>query len=106
MKKTVKKLDNNVVKALTKVCEYAKGSINGFEWLTHRADYANFPHSLLITCVFDTREHLQQAIKQKNDMFLIKYIQQSLLERGIVLKNAKLNVNFDTEENGASEKLL
>ncbi|MGK0307021.1 MAG: hypothetical protein ACI8UG_002783, partial [Gammaproteobacteria bacterium] len=47
MNKTVKKLDNNVIKALTIVCENAKQDIVGFEWLTHSANYANFPGSLV-----------------------------------------------------------
>jgi len=33
MNKTVKKLDNNVVKALTIACEMAKQDTVGFEWL-------------------------------------------------------------------------
>jgi hypothetical protein len=106
LKKTIKKLDNNVCKALTQVCEYAKHEIEGFEWLTHTADYANFPHSLLVTCVFDTNKHLNNAVIAQNDVFLIKHIQQSLLKQGIVLKKAKSNVRFDTEEDGASERLL
>ena len=106
MKKTIKKLDNRVIKALTRVCEYAKDNIQGFEWITHTADYSHFPSSLAVTCVFKTNQSLNQAKCDQNDIFLIKYIQQSLLKDGIVLKKPTHNIHFDTEENGAAERLL
>ena len=106
MNKTSKKHERNITKALTKVCEYLKYEIEGFAWITHTVDYAHFPDSLVITCVFDTQEHLNKAIEQQNDLFLIKYIKQTLLQHSILLNSAKLNLKFDTEENGASDKLL
>lgn len=106
MNKTVKKLDNNVVKALNAVCESAKDSIDGFEWITHSADYANFPHSLVITCVFDTRESQINAEQNGQHALLVKNIQNALLKVGILLKQAKKNIQFDSEQTGATERLL
>ncbi|MFA3790347.1 Fis family transcriptional regulator [Aliiglaciecola sp. SL4] len=97
-KSTVKKLDENTIKALTNVCETAKQKIAGFDWLTHTADYSNFPSSLVITCVFQTEQHLKDAQSQQQDAFLRKLIQQQLLNVGIVLKKPKQNVFFDSEE--------
>lgn len=98
MNKTVKKLDNNVVKALTIVCETAKQEIVGFEWLTHSANYANFPGSLMVTCVLDTANSLDVMLAKQQDHDLRKLIQKQLLKAGILLKDARRNVFFDTEQ--------
>jgi hypothetical protein len=98
MKKTVKKLDNNVVKGLTAVCETFKAKQAGFEWITHTADYSNFPASLVITCVFDTNEALRKAKESKLDIDIRIQVQQQLLKMGVLLKDAKRHVCFDTEE--------
>lgn len=98
MNKTVKKLDNNVVTALTIVCEMAKQDIVGFEWLTHSANYANFPGSLMVTCVLDNSNSLDLMLANQQDQELRKQIQKQLLKVGILLKDARRNVFFDTEE--------
>ncbi|RTE85864.1 MULTISPECIES: hypothetical protein [Gammaproteobacteria] len=53
MKKTDKKTDNQIIKALTEVCERAKFETSGFVWLTHAVDYNRFPQSLKVTLVFN-----------------------------------------------------
>jgi len=98
MNKTVKKLDNNVVKALTIVCEHAKQDIIGFEWLTHSANYANFPGSLVITCVLNQSDSLNLMLVSEQDKELRKQIQKQLLKAGILLKDARHHVFFDTEQ--------
>ncbi|GAC14871.1 hypothetical protein [Aliiglaciecola lipolytica] len=98
MKSTVKKLDDNTVKALTKVCEQAKSTISGFDWLTHRADFSNFPNSLVITCVFLNEQQIVDAKANQHDAYLRKLIQSQLLKVGIVLKDVRRNVFFDSEE--------
>jgi hypothetical protein len=98
--KTIKKLDNNVIKALTIVCENAKNNhdVVGFEWLTHSAYYANFPASLVVTCVFDNNQSLQKAIATHQDRDIQKSVQAQLLKVGILLKDVRRNVCFDTEQ--------
>ena len=54
MKKTDKKMDNHIRRVLTDVCETSLKDINGFAWLTHTVNYAQFPQSLKVICVFDT----------------------------------------------------
>jgi hypothetical protein len=98
MNKTVKKLDNTVVKALNVVCENAIQDLFGFEWLTHSANYANFPGSLLVTCVFDTNQSLHDMLAKHQDQDLRKQIQKQLLKAGVLLKDVRQNVCFDTEE--------
>jgi hypothetical protein len=98
MNKTVKKLDNNVVKALTIACEIAKQEIIGFEWLTHSANYSNFPGSLMITCVLDKPQSLDVMLVNEQDIELRKQIQKQLLKAGILLKDVRRHVFFDTEE--------
>lgn len=97
MQKTVKKLDNNVLKALTKACEEAKEKVEGFEWLTHYAHYDRFPGSLAVICVFDSPESLAGACEQQSDVYMRKLIQNHLLKVGIVLKDARKHVFFDNE---------
>jgi len=48
MRKTDKKLDNQLIKLLTEVCETALEDFSGFQWLTHIVDYSNFPKSLKV----------------------------------------------------------
>jgi hypothetical protein len=103
MNKTTKKLDNNVIKALTLVCDSAKEDIDGFVWLTHTADYSRFPGSLRVICVFASVAQLIAAQVQGADQRLI---QQSLFTAGILLKNAKQHVTFDSEESGAEARWL
>ena len=103
MKKTVKKLDDNVIKALTKACETAKESIAGFEWLTHTANYDNFPGSLTVICVFDNDQSLNNATVKEEDIYLRKLIHSNLLKAGILLKDARKHVRFDSEESCENE---
>ncbi|GBL06310.1 Fis family transcriptional regulator [Glaciecola sp. KUL10] len=57
--KTEKKLESNIVKALTEVCENYKEKAEGFEWLTHV--YKSKNKGLKIYCVFQNRQFIQTA---------------------------------------------
>lgn len=96
--KTQKKTDNNIRIALTEVCEQALQEVPGFKWLTHQADYSNFPASLLVTCVFDTEEHVLQAKTAGHTSAMQKRIHGKLLKVGIVVKRVAQQVIFDSEE--------
>jgi uncharacterized membrane protein len=58
VRKTHQKIDKQIIKALTAVCEEAKYEYEGFTWLTHEVDYSHFPKSLRVVLVFteDTPE--------------------------------------------------
>ncbi|MFD2229511.1 Fis family transcriptional regulator [Alkalimarinus sediminis] len=98
MRRTDKKIDNNVRKALTIACDTALEQVEGFKWLTHTAKYDCFPGSLLVTCVFDTDESLDNFYDQALDVYFRKLIQGSLLKVGVKFKHVQKQVRFDTEE--------
>ncbi|MDC0610397.1 hypothetical protein OAP63_06655 [Vibrio sp.] len=99
MKKTDKKLENQLRLVLTEVCEVAKECFEGFDWLTHSVNYNNFPHSLMITCVFSTNHHLELADKAE----CYSLIKRKLSSISINLKSIEKHVRFDTEENCSRE---
>ena len=96
--KTEKKIDNNIRLALTTACELFLDDISGFQWLTHHANYSNFPASLSITCVFDTDERQDQADQNGDLTKMRKMIQTKLLKIGIKLKAPKQQIDFECEE--------
>ncbi|EKE84374.1 hypothetical protein [Idiomarina xiamenensis] len=52
MRKTDKKRERDIIRALTELCEAAKLDHPGFIWLTHEVNYQRFPQSLQVTLVF------------------------------------------------------
>ena len=99
MRKTDKKIDNQICKALTDVCENALEQFTGFEWLTHLVNYSNFPKSLKVVCVFDTNENLANFLASKDSQGLSTFVQQKLLGIDIHLGDMAKHLSFDTEEN-------
>jgi hypothetical protein len=98
LSKTNQKIDNNVCKALTIACESSLHDVAGFVWLTHRANYTNFPASLVITCVFNTEEEIEAMKALQQDDTMMATIQKQLLKVGVVVKNIKKSVHFDSEQ--------
>ncbi|MEZ8826067.1 Fis family transcriptional regulator [Vibrio amylolyticus] len=98
MRKTDKKLDNQIRETLTLVCDDALEQIAGFQWLTHSVNYDNFPNTLKITCVFDTAEELSNFNGSENKAWLTDLIRQRLGSINVSLKNAGKHITFDTEE--------
>lgn len=98
LNKTSQKIDNNICKALTIACESALHEIPGFSWLTHRANYTNFPASLVITCVFETEAEIEAMKHQEMDDLLRNAILKQLVKVGVVVKKSKQQIHFDSEE--------
>jgi hypothetical protein len=98
LNKASQKIDNNICKALTIACESALHEVSGFSWLTHRANYTNFPASLVITCVFETEAEIEEMKRQEKDDLLRNAILKQLVKVGVVLKKAKQQIHFDSEE--------
>jgi hypothetical protein len=96
--KTEKKIDNNLRVALTEVCEQTLKDIPGFQWLTHQANYTNFPASLFITCVFDCAASISAAENQGDTQKIRKRVQARLLKVGIKFKALQQQILFDCEE--------
>ncbi|MCF6250938.1 MAG: hypothetical protein L3J75_06675 [Methylococcaceae bacterium] len=97
MKKTDKKIDKKICHALTKACETAKQEVQGFQWLTHLVNYNQFPGSLTIICIFDTKAELEQAREQKKDQIIVGLIGTELAQINISFKELSRHVSFDTE---------
>ncbi|MBN3563909.1 Fis family transcriptional regulator [Aliamphritea spongicola] len=98
MRKTDKKLDNQICKTLTVVCETALEHIYGFQWLTHRVNYQRFPASLKIACVFSDESDLERIRMQHEDTSLRNLICDALADIGIQLAHPEEQIYFDSEE--------
>lgn len=97
MRKSDKKLDNQIRKALINVCENQLKSYEGFEWLTHKVNYSNFPSSLKVVCVFGNNEQLHQLLESNSDKKIASAIAAALSTLAIKLPPKFLVL--DTEEN-------
>lgn len=95
MRKTDKKTENAIRVVLTEACEIARVHHPGFEWLTHFADYDNFPDSLSVVCIYDTNANLANTDRDG----VRTLIQEKLSSIDIRLRHAQRQVSFDTEEN-------
>ncbi|OUR69576.1 hypothetical protein A9Q77_08320 [Marinomonas sp. 42_23_T18] len=114
MKKTDKKLEKVLITALTRVCEQALEEIEGFQWLTHQVNFNDFPRSLRVTCVFETRAQvttlldspLQTFQSQSQDvsqprsdrLILSDLILDELYHVEIHLNDRRTQIKFDSEE--------
>jgi len=103
MRKTDKKIDNQLRLVLTDVCEFALEQIDGFQWLTHLVNYSDFPKSLKVVCVFDTNDNLSSFTSQKSKNELTSLIQAKLQEVDIKVKNMADHISYDTEQNCEKE---
>lgn len=99
MRKTDKKTDKMLREALMDVCDAAQTGFDGFEWLTHFADYNRFPGSLTVVCVYATNAQL--AGTDRAGICLL--IKDGLESIGINIKDIHRHVVFDTEENCTNE---
>ena len=99
MRKSDKKMENQLSVVLTEVCNSALKEFTGFQWLTHLVNYDNFPKSLKVVFVFDTNANLSTFIASNNSIDLNKLVQRKLIKIDIKLKDMTKHVAYDTEEN-------
>ena len=104
MRKTDKKTENAIRIALTEVCEVALDEIPGFKWITHFVDYAAFPSSLIIVCVFGTKHELSCALSARHNDFLRALIVSKLSAANVQCKNTPQFIRFDSEETWEVQK--
>ena len=102
MRKSDKKIDNQIRLALTRVCHTALDQFDGFQWLTHRVDYQAFPKSLQVICVFQTNEAVRQHRALNENRQLSTLVQRSLRDVGVAILPSR--ITYDSEENGANGK--
>ncbi len=94
MRKTDKKIDKALRIMLTEVCAVAQKNSEGFVWLTHFANYADFPRSLSVVCIYDTENHLADADLD----YMRTLIKEKLALVDISMNDIRSQVSFDTEE--------
>ena len=94
MRKTDKKIDNKLRQSLTEVCDFALESIEGYQWITHKVNYENFPDSLQITCAFIAQSNIDELKHSQQDRVLRKTIEEQLTGIDIKLKNAEKQIIF------------
>lgn len=76
MRKNDRKIEREIIRELTRVCETAKFDHDGFIWLTHAVDYQRFPQSLIVTLVFN--DQVDEAIMLSEFSQLISAVQAAL----------------------------
>lgn len=99
MRKSDKKVDNALRVALTDVCDIAQAESEGFTWVTHFANYDDFPGSLLVVCVYHTDVDLDNADLD----WMRALIKSKLASIDINIKDMRKHVAFDTEEQCKAE---
>jgi hypothetical protein len=104
MRKTDKKIENAIRTALTEVCDVALDEVPGFKWITHFVKYDAFPSSLVVVCVFGTKDELTSALCTHYDDFLRTLITNKLLAVNIQCKDSQQFVHFDSEETWELQK--
>ena len=92
MRKTDKKIDNQLCRLLTEVCDYAKESCQGFEFISHQVNYHAFPDSLIIECYFINQQSID-ALNSDGQMALLQAkILQTLSDHGYRLPRAEKQI--------------
>lgn len=94
MRKSDKKIENKLRKALTTVCDHALLHCEGYLWISHQVNYQQFPQSLRITCMFSSSELARQA---DEDQHLSKLIMAQLKAIEIQLKQPQKQISFKHE---------
>ncbi|RJG47774.1 Fis family transcriptional regulator [Motilimonas pumila] len=101
MRKSDKKLDNELRGSLTRLCENELERIAGFQWVTHTVHYPNVSASLRIICVFDNNESLALFVSSKEQSVIESRILKVLADLNVKLKSVPKQLVFDSEENCA-----
>jgi len=95
MRKTDKKIDNQLRNVLTDICNDLLKEFPGFKWVTHIANYSNFPKSLKIICAFDNNTNLDAFNATNAPSTVSQLIQKELLAIGININDS--HISYDTE---------
>ncbi len=99
MRKSDKKIENQIRDVLTDICEGTLKGYDGFLWVTHTVNFSSFPQSLKIVCVFDTNQGRTNFLEGSGQQQVASVIQSAFNQGGIKLKNMDKHLSFDTQEN-------
>lgn len=98
MRKTDKKIDNQLRETLTELCDELLDLNLGFEWLTHLVNYDRFPQSLKIVCVFKSAEAQENFANSAHYSHLKSALKTRLTHLNIALKDPHKHLFLDNEE--------
>lgn len=98
MKKSDKKIENNLRKALTIACEDIKEIVEDFRWLTHEVTYQKFPQSLMITCYFCNPIAIEHLKLKAQDTLIKDIICKQLSAIGVVPFNSHKQISFRCDD--------
>ncbi|EGU41909.1 MULTISPECIES: hypothetical protein [Vibrio] len=99
MRKSDKKIENQIRDVLADVCEDTLKGYDGFLWVTHTVNFSSFPQSLKIVCVFDSNQDRTNFLEADGQQQVASVIQSAFNQGGIKLKNIDKHLSFDTQEN-------
>ncbi|TFH89549.1 Fis family transcriptional regulator [Vibrio ouci] len=99
MRKTDKKIENQIRDVLTEVCEDTLKGYDGFLWVTHTVKYSSFPQSLEIVCVFETNQDRASFLAGAGQRHVSATIQNAFNKVGVQLKNVGKQISYDTQQN-------
>lgn len=99
MRKSDKKIENQIRDVLTEVCEDTLKSYEGFLWVTHTVKYSSFPQSLKIICVFETDQDRENFLMEEDPLHVSATIQKAFDKVGVQLKNVDKHISYDTKKN-------
>lgn len=99
MRKSDKKIENQIRDVLTDVCEGTLKGFDGFLWVTHTVNFSSFPQSLKIVCVFDTNQDRTNFLEGSGQQKVGVVVQSAFNQVGIKLKNPDKHISYDTQEN-------
>ena len=92
MRKTDKKIEQQLCRLLTQVCEEAKDTLKGFEFISHQVNYQRFPNSLIIECYFINQESIDTLNNNGGMTILENNILQTLAASGFPLPGANKQI--------------
>ncbi|MGF1805043.1 Fis family transcriptional regulator [Aliivibrio sifiae] len=99
MRKSDKKIENQIRDVLTEVCEDTLKGYEGFLWVTHTVKFSSFPQSLKIICVFETDQDRSNFLMGEDPFHVSATIQKAFNKVGVQLKNVDKHISYDTQKN-------
>ena len=99
MRKSDKKIENQIRDVLTEVCEDTLKGYEGFLWVTHTVKFSSFPQSLKIVCVFETDQDRTNFLMGEDPLHVSTTIQKAFNKVGVELKNVDKHISYDTQKN-------
>ncbi|NOH79863.1 Fis family transcriptional regulator [Vibrio sp. RE86] len=97
MRKSDKKIENQIREVLTDVCEDTLKGYDGFLWVTHTVKHSDYPQSLKIICVFDTNQDRASFLTGDGPQHVPVTIQKAFSKVGVQLKNVNKLISYDVQ---------